>query len=245
MRESPSENDPRQISTTHWSLVLAASERQSPESSAALETLCRAFWPAIFAFVRRRVQDDHAARDLTQEFFARLLEKNYLAQAREEKGRFRSFLLAALKHFLANEWDKSRAQKRGGDQHILSLDQVSAEVRWALEPVTQLTPQRAYDRRWALAVIDDVLARLREECAGMGNSADFEHLHEFLAGRAAPGAYERAAMALGVSVGAAQVRAHRLRTRYRELFRAEIAKTVADPAQVDDEIRELLAALES
>jgi RNA polymerase sigma-70 factor (ECF subfamily) len=237
--------DPRQIATTHWSLVVAAGRRNSPQSAAALEALCRAYWQPLYAYVRRRVPDLHEAQDMTQEFFARLIEKDFLAQASAERGRFRSFLLTALKHFLANEWDKAQTQKRGGNRKILSIDLAAGESRYALEPVSALTPERAFDRQWAMTVIDDVMERLRDELAQSGKAGQFELLHEFLAGRPAPGAYDRAAIALGISVGAAQVAAHRMRLRYRELLRAEIAKTVADPADVDDEIRELVAALGS
>jgi len=237
--------DPRLLATTHWSLVVAAGRRDLPQSAAALEALCQAYWQPLYAYVRRRVSDVHEAQDLTQEFFARLIEKEFLAQASAERGRFRSFLLTALQHFLSNEWDKARTQKRGGNRRIFSLDLAAGESRYALEPATTSTPERAFDRQWAMTVIDDVMGRLREELAQSGKAGHFELLHEFLAGRPAPGAYDQAAIALGISVGAAQVAAHRMRLRYRELLRAEIATTVADPADVDDEIRQLIAALGS
>jgi len=222
---------------------VAAGRRDSPASAAALEALCRAYWRPLFAFVFRRVHDEHEAQDLTQAFFARLLEKDYLAQATAGKGRFRSFLLAALKHFLSNEWDRARARKRGGDRRILSLDLPAGETSALLEPASEMTPERAFDRQWAITVIDGVMTRLRDEFAREGKADQFERLHEFLAGRPAPGAYSQAAIALGMSLGAAQVAAHRLRLRYRDMLRSEIAKTVTDPADVEDEIRDLLSAL--
>jgi len=234
-----------QFGSTHWSVVLEAAHESSPGSEEALVTLCQTYWYPLYAYVRRRVSDVHEAQDVTQEFFARLLEKNYLAQATPERGRFRSFLLTMFKHFLANEWNKARAQKRGGGQRPISLDLASAESRFGLEPADDLTPEKLYERRWAVTVMSNVLTRLRVEYAGKRKEEQFERLKVFLSGERAAGAYAKVAQSLGMTVNAVQVAVHRMRRRYRELLRAEIADTVADPAEVDEEIRNLFAVLGS
>jgi RNA polymerase sigma-70 factor (ECF subfamily) len=193
--------------------------------------------------VRRQGHNPHDAQDLTQEFFARLLEKNFLAGVQREKGRFRSFLLASLKHFLANEWDKAKAQKRGGGQVPISIDTTLGESSFGLEPVDTVTAERIYERRWALALLEQVLRRLRDEYTRDGKEKQFEQLKPTLteASRSVP--YAEIAIRLGTSEGAIKVAVHRLRQRYRELLRAEIADTVAGPGEIDDEIRNLFAAL--
>ena len=231
---------------THWSVVLAAaSQRDSTSARDALEKLCRNYWVPIYAFVRRQGQSPHDAQDLTQEFFARLLEKNYLADADRAKGRFRSFLLASLKHFLANEWDKANAQKRGGGRVLISIDADAVETAFGAELAHELTADRIFERRWALALLDQVLRRLREEYQRDGKEKQFEQLKQTLteASRSVP--YAEIGARLSISEGAVKVAVHRLRQRYRELLRAEIADTVADPAEVEDEIRNLFAALAS
>ena len=233
-----------QFTPTHWSVVLAAAgHADSTHARDALEKLCRNYWLPIYVFVRRQGHNAHDAQDLTQEFFARLLEKNFLAGVQREKGRFRSFLLASVKHFLANEWDKARAQKRGGGQVPISINSEVAENSFGLEPVDTLTADRIFERRWALALLEVVLRRLREEYTRDGKEKQFNELKSTLteASRAAP--YAVIAARLGTSEGAVKVAAHRLRQRYRELLRAEIADTVANPGEVDDEIRNLFAAL--
>jgi RNA polymerase sigma-70 factor (ECF subfamily) len=233
----------RQFAVTRWSMVLAAGRRSSPDSRQALEVLCQTYWYPLHAYVRRRVADVHEAQDLTQAFFASLLEKNALAVAREERGRFRAFLLTAFKHFLSDEWDKAQAQKRGGGRPGISLNLESAERRYALEPVDNLTPERLYEKQWALTLLDRVLNRLGDEFAAKGKDRQFQTLKPFLTGETGPNGYEVAARALGISPAAAKVAAHRARRRYREILRAEIAETVAEPQEADDEIRDLRAAL--
>jgi RNA polymerase sigma-70 factor (ECF subfamily) len=233
------------FATTQWSLVLSAGERQDASAEAALATLCERYWYPLYAFVRRRGYDAHHAQDLTQAFFVRLLEKNILAAASPERGRFRTFLLTALKHFLANEWDFDHAQKRGGDRHQLALDYAAGESRWSFEPVDLLTPERAFERQWALTLLDTVIARLQDELAQAGKGRQFELLKGTLLGERAAGAYTTAAAELDLSEDTVRQAAHRLRKRFRELLRAEVAQTVAAPGEVDEEIQSLFAALET
>lgn len=222
---------------------MAAGLKDSTQAHAALEKLCQAYWYPLYAFVRRLGRTPHDAQDLVQAFFQLCLEKNYLADAKREKGRFRSFLLLALKRFLANEWDKARAQKRGGPHAVISLDSLTAEERYALEPADRLTPDNLFDRRWALTVLENVLKRLRQEQVQAGRLRAFEHLKECLTsgGRGTP--YAELAARLGLSEGAVKVSVHRLRQRYRALLEEEIANTVSSPAEVEEERRLLLAAL--
>jgi len=229
---------------THWSVVLAAAGRSdSTHARDALEKLCRNYWLPIYAFVRRQGHNPHDAQDLTQEFFTRLLERNYLAGVDREKGRFRSFLLASLKHFLANEWDKAKAQKRGGGHVLISIDAAAAENSVGLEPADVLTAEKIFERRWALSLLEQVLRRLREEYARDGKEQQFEQLKSTLTEASRSVSYAEIARRLATSEGAVKVAVHRLRQRYRELLRAEIADTVADPREIDDEIRNLFAAL--
>jgi RNA polymerase sigma factor (sigma-70 family) len=232
-----------QFAATHWSVVLAARRSDPAQALGALEKLCHAYWHPIYAFVRRQGHPPHDAQDLTQEFFARLLEKNYLAAVDQAKGRFRSFLLASLKHFLANEWDKARAQKRGGGQALIPIDTAGAETSCGFDLADNLTAEKIFERRWALALLDQVLRRLREEYTRDGKERLFEQLKATLTGASRTAPYAEIAARLDTSEGAVKVAAHRLRQRYRELLRAEIADTVAGPAEIDDEIRNLFAAL--
>lgn len=227
----------------HWSVVLAAGRGDSTQARSALEKLCRTYWQPIYAYVRRQGHSPHDAQDLTQEFFARLLENKSLADADRAKGRFRSFLLASLKHFLANEWDKARAQKRGGGQVLIPIDAQSAETSCGVDPADQMTAERIFDRRWALAVLDGALQRLREEHAQEGKENLFEQLKVTLTEASRSVRYADIATQLEMSEGAVKVAVHRLRQRYRELLRAEIADTVATPAEVEAEIRALFSAL--
>ncbi len=229
--------------TTHWSVVLSAREKDSPRSFAALETLCRNYWYPLYAFVRRQGHSQHDAQDLTQEFFARLLQKDYLQAAAREKGRFRTFLIVALKRFLANEWDRARAQKRGGGQVLAALDTSAAEHRYLAEPASEPSPDRIYDRRWALTLLEQTMARLRHEFGEAGKAHQFEHLKVFLTAARGDISYEEVAKALGVEPGAARVAVHRLRRRFREVFREEISHTVSTPAEIDEEVRYLLSVL--
>lgn len=229
--------------TTRWSVVLAAQEKSSPESAAALETLCRAYWYPLYAFVRSSGHAPHDAQDLTQEFFARLLAKDYLQAADREKGRFRTFLRVCLKRFLANEWDRQRAAKRGGGERPTSLDVALAEQRYATELTTGVAPDRLYERQWAMTLLEQALARLRAEYTVAGKLAEFDHLKPTLTADRGAIPYAELAAALCSTEGATRVAVHRLRKHYREHFRATVAETVAEPADVDDEVRHLAAVL--
>jgi len=220
-----------------------AGQEASLQSAEALERLCRTYWFPLYAYVRRRGYDAEEAKDLTQEFFLRLLQKHYLAHADRSKGRFRSFLLTALNHFLANDWRRAQAAKRGGGQPLISLDDPAAETRYALEPLSDLTPEKIYERRWALTLLDRALGRLAAEYEAAGRSPQFERLQGFLATESGETRYAAVAAELGMTADAVGVAVHRLRYRYRELVREEIAHTVASPAEVEDEIRWLFTAV--
>jgi RNA polymerase sigma factor (sigma-70 family) len=229
--------------TTHWSVVLSARQKDSPQSAAALETLCRTYWYPLYAYVRRQGQSPHDAQDLTQGFFARLLQKDYLKAAAREKGRFRTFLIVALKRFLANEWDHDRAQKRGGGQPVLSLDTELAEERYRIEPVEGATADRIYERRWALTLLDRTMTRLREEFVVAGKAEEFKRLKACLTADRGDISYAEIAAALGQSEGTVRVAVHRLRKRFREIFREEIAHTVSGPEEIEEEVRYLMGVL--
>jgi len=229
--------------TTHWSVVLAASRSDSTHAQAALARLCQTYWYPLYAYVRRRGFQAHDAQDLTQEFFARLLEQNWLAQADRERGRFRTFLLAALGHFLANEWDKARAQKRGGAVQIVPLQLDTAETRYGQEPSDPVTPEQCFERRWALALLDEVLNRLRDESSAGDQAELFDTLKPCLVGDRQAQPYASLAARLGMTEGAVKVAVHRLRQRYRQLLRQEIAHTVASPGEVDEEMHHLFSVL--
>jgi RNA polymerase sigma factor (sigma-70 family) len=231
------------FATTHWSLVAAAQEPDTPAAREALADLCRAYWFPVYAYVRRRGHDRHKAEDLTQAFFARLLEKNDLAAADKTRGRFRTFLLTACQHFLANQHDYARAKKRGGGKVPLSLDFAAAEGRYANEPADPETAERAFERRWALELLDAALAELRAEYVESGRGKLFDTLKGCLAAGGADAAYADLAAELGMTEGAVKVAVHRLRQQYRDRLRSAIARTVADEADVDDEVRDLFAAL--
>jgi DNA-directed RNA polymerase specialized sigma24 family protein len=230
--------------TTRWTVVLSAGHKSSPQSDRALGELCQAYWYPLYAYVRRQGHTREDAEDLVQAFFARFLEKNYLEGLSSERGRFRAFLLASLKHFLANEWDKANRQKRGGGAQHLSLDWQGADQRYHLDPHDPASPpDRAFDREWALALLEAVIARLRQECAAEGKAKLFESAKGFLMVGEAALPYGQAGAEAGLDEGAMRVAVHRLRKRYRELLRAEIAQTLADPAQVAEELRSLQEAL--
>ena len=230
------------FATTRWTVVLAAGDRSSPAADGALEELCRTYWYPLYAYVRRQGHARADAQDLTQEFFTRLLEKNYLAGVNSNQGRFRAFLLAALKHFLANEWDRAHRQKRGGGVPALSLDWSDADTRYQIEPADPLSPDKLYDRAWALTLLERVVARLREENIAEGRGGQFEMLKFYLMVGKNDIPHAEAAAALLMSEGAVRVAIHRLRRRYRELLKQEIAQTLADPAQAEEEMRALLGA---
>jgi RNA polymerase sigma-70 factor (ECF subfamily) len=229
--------------TTHWSVVTAAGHANTTRSRDALARLCQAYWHPLYAYVRRLGHSPPDAEDLTQEFFTRLLAKNYLAAADESRGRFRSFLLSALKHFLANEWDKAQAQKRGGGMIPIQMDFTAAETACHFEPADNLTADKIFERRWALTLLDQVLRRLREEYTSSGREKLFEQLKPTLTEASHAVRYAEIALRLGTSEGAVKVAVHRLRQRYRQVLRAEIAETVASPGEVEDELKSLFAAL--
>jgi RNA polymerase sigma-70 factor (ECF subfamily) len=228
---------------TRWSLVLAATRDSATEADAALETICRAYWYPLYAYLRRSGQSPPDAQDLTQEFFRLLLEKRWLAAAERDRGRLRTFLVAALRHFMAKEWRRARAQKRGGGQAHVPIDSAFAESRYAASPASQLAPEAVYDRQWAFTLLDLTLRRLEAEFEAAGRIEAFGVLKSCLT--AAHGAIDYASVAatLEVSAGAARVAVHRVRKRFRELYREEIAQTLPDGADLDAELRHLAAAL--
>jgi RNA polymerase sigma-70 factor (ECF subfamily) len=235
----------RDFATTHWSVVLQAQDPQTHQAIDALGKLCRAYWYPLYAFVRRQGYTPEEAQDLTQEFFSRLSEKNALKTVAREKGRFRSYLLMSMKHLLANEWNRSQCQKRGGGFTFLSLDELHAEERYRLEPVDELTPEKAYERRWAEAIIDSVTLKLRDEFVAAGQVERFEALKIFLLVGQEPVTYAAMAGSLGMTEGAVRTAIHRMRQRYGALFRAEIAQTVTSLSEMEDEIRHFLEVLAS
>jgi RNA polymerase sigma factor (sigma-70 family) len=230
------------FATTHWTVVLAAGERNSQQADIALEELCRTYWYPLYVYVRRQTPTREDAEDLTQAFFARFLEKNYLAGLNSERGRFRAFLLAALKHFLANEWDRANRQKRGGGMANVPLDWQSADTRYQIDPPDHLSPDKLYDRAWAVTVLERVLARLRAESAADGKAEMFDQLKPFLMVGKGAIPYAQVAESLKLTEGAVRVTVHRLRGRYRELLRDEVRQTISDPAQVEEEMRALFSA---
>jgi RNA polymerase sigma-70 factor (ECF subfamily) len=232
----------RSFATTHWSIVLAAAHDSRPDAQAALATLCATYWYPLYAYVRRLGYKAEDAQDLTQGFFAALLEKQYVQAADRERGRFRSFLLASLNHFLTTEWRRRSARKRGGGRLPLSLNVRSGESRYSQEPSHDLTPEKAYERRWALLLLEQAVSKLREEYAASGKAALFERLAGFLSGEKGV-LYQQVAGDLSMSEGAIRVAVHRLRQRYRQVLRAEVAHTVAGPQHIDEELRHLMAAV--
>jgi RNA polymerase sigma-70 factor (ECF subfamily) len=237
----PPRADP--FATTQWSLVLLARDRASPQADEALAALCRAYWYPLYAFIRRQVRTAEQAEDLTQEFFARLLEKDYLRTVDRTRGRFRAFLLACCKHFLANERDRARARKRGGGRSILSLDFQSAADRYRREPADTLTPEKLFERRWALTLLDQALEQLGQAFSQAGKGELFGHLKVTLVGAVGKPSHAEAAEALGMTEAAVKKAAQRLRERYRVILRELIAATVDGPGEVDDEIQTLFAVL--
>jgi RNA polymerase sigma-70 factor (ECF subfamily) len=227
------------FATTHWSVVVRAGDSGSPEAEAAMERLCRTYWYPLYVFVRRKGHNHEDASDLTQAFFAKFLEKRYLKSVDANLGKFRTFLLTSMTHFLANEWDKSQAQKRGGGQQVVSLEDATAEERYRLEPVEHTTPETLYEKRWAQTVVGVVLDRLAEET----EERRFEVLKRFLLEDKGAVSYEEAAGQLGMSVAAVTSAVHRMRGRFSALLVEEVSNTVDSPEAVEPEIRHLLAAL--
>jgi len=230
------------FATTHWSVVLAAGGN-SPESAVALEQLCRTYWYPLYAYLRRTGRTAHDAQDLTQAFFAELFRKDYFRAADRQRGKFRSFLLTALRHFVVHEWEKSCAVKRGGGIAPLSWDEQTAEEWYLAEPRTDGAPERAYDRSWALRVFEQSLARLRQEFVNHGKAVQFELLKKYLTQEPSTGAYAADAPSLALSPNAVAVTVHRLRQRYAVLVRKAVAETVADPGQIEEELRYLISLI--
>ncbi len=231
--------------TTRWTVVLSAGRKSSPQSDRALGELCQTYWYPLYAYVRRQGRTKEDAEDLVQAFFEKFLEKNYLEGLSAERGKFRAFLLASVKHFLANEWDKSQRQKRGGGVPHFSLDWRQADERFHLDPPDLTSPDKLFDREWALALLERVILRLRDECVADGKGPLFDQVKGVLMLDALAIPYAQAAQTLGLEEGAVRVAVHRLRKRYRALLGDEIAQTLDDPGQVADELRSLQAALSS
>jgi RNA polymerase sigma-70 factor (ECF subfamily) len=227
------------FATTHWSVVVRAGDSQSPEAASAMERLCQSYWYPLYTFVRHKGHSHEDASDLTQAFFTTFLEKNYLRSVDSSLGKFRTFLLTSMTHFLANEWDKTQAQRRGGGQRILSLDETTAEERYNLEPVDHLTPEILFERRWAETLMTLVLDRLASEM----EESRFEILKGFLVDDKGTVSYEEASRQLGISVQAVTSAIHRMRARYGSLLLEEVANTVDTPEAVEQEVRYLLGVL--
>ncbi len=231
------------FATTHWSVVLAAGNEETPEAAAALEKLCRTYWYPLYVYVRRRGYGLEDAQDLTQQFFALLLQKDYFRLADPKRGRFRTFLLHALEHFVTNEWKRAHRLKRGGGAAVLSLDLPAGEQRYALEPPNCMTPEQAFERRWALTLLDQVLASLRQQYTTANKERLFDQLAALLWGKDASStsdSYAAVGARLGMTEGAVRIAMHRLRERYRQLLKAEVAQTLGCPEDVDAEVRYLL-----
>lgn len=231
------------FATTHWTVVLTARGSDTILARAALEQLCQTYWYPLYAYVRRRGHSPEDAQDLTQEFFARLLEYNWMERADPQRGRFRSFLLGVMNHFLADAWDKTRAQKRGGGIKPIPLEVTNAETRYQSEPPANLTAEKIYEKRWALTLLENVLVRLRQEYEAHGKGTLFAKLEGCLAKARAAVPYDELAAELHMSEGTLRMAVHRLRGRYRELPRSEIADTVLKEEEVEEELRYLFRVL--
>jgi len=226
------------FATTHWSVVL-----QAGQSSQALEQLCADYWRPLYAFLRRRGHDPHQAKDLTQAFFLSLLERNDFGLVDRERGRFRTFLIVSLKHFLANTREREKAQKRGGHIAHVALEILGSDEYHGNEPAEALTPDQVYDRQWALSLLDTVLRRLQCEFQAAGKRLLFDRLSPLLTGEKSQITYAELAREFGVTESAVKVTVHRMRQRYRELLREEVGRTVSAPNQIEDELGELIAVL--
>jgi len=233
----------QRFTTTHWSVVLLAGLADSPQANEALEKLCRTYWYPLYVYVRRQGNSPEDAQDLTQIFFSRLLEKNYCAKADRDRGKFRTFLLGSLKNFLVNEWKRAGRLKRGGGVEFLSLDANVAENRYAAEPANESNPDAAYEKRWAVTLIEQVLTVLRQEFNAADKARLFEELKGFIWGDKSAASYAEIAGPLNLTEGTVKVAVHRLRQRFRQLLRAEVAHTVARPEDVDGELRHLIAVV--
>jgi RNA polymerase sigma-70 factor (ECF subfamily) len=241
-RESDT-SDPRVFATTHWSVVLTAGQGQSAPAQRALETLCRAYWYPIYAYVRRKGYRPEEAQDLTQEFFAQLIAKDHVRLADRNKGKFRGFLLARLDFFLAREWSRAHRQKRGGQFTFISMDEHPPEERYQLEPADLETPERIFLRHWALTVLKQAMNALQQECEANGKASLFQEAKNLISGERHGAAYAQISKSLNMGEGAVRVAVHRLRQRYGELLRLEVAHTVTSEEDVDEELRYLFQIL--
>lgn len=241
--EEVTSNGGQWFATTHWSVILAASSTGSPKAREALEQLCRSYWDPIYAYLRRQGHDTPDAQDITQAFFAHLLEHRFPQGLVPQKGKCRSFLLTALRHFVSDRADYLRAQRRGGGRPPISIDAARAEARYELEPVHHLTAEKLYERQWAITLLNHVLDRLQREFAESGKGTLFEQLQPMLLGEKVAVGYAELAPRLGLSEGALKVAVHRMRRRYQALLREEVAHTVAEPQEIDEEIRHLRAVI--
>jgi RNA polymerase sigma-70 factor (ECF subfamily) len=239
----PSSSLGREFTTTHWSVVLIAGGAASGAADSALEHLCRTYWYPLYAYVRRQGHSESDAQDLTQSFFARLLERKYLRLADRNQGRFRTFLLTSLKHFLINDWKKQNRDKRGGGQKALSLDEEMAESRFVAEPAIAQPADTLYDRGWAAVLLERALAALKAEFERSGKLELFERFKVCVLAEQSDLSYTKLALELGMKENAVRVAAHRLRQRYGELLRVEVAQTVSTPAEVTEELRYLVSVI--
>ncbi len=240
LSEKPASDVHGGFTTTHWTVVRAAKGGSSPDAEKALETLCRTYWHPLYAYIRREGHSPQDAEDLTQGFFARVLERGYLSDVSQERGKFRSFLLGCLRHFLSDKRDWEEAKKRGGGQKLVSLDEGSPEDRYCLEPVDVMDPERIFERRWALTVLERAGTQLHNEYERVGKAEQYERLKVFeMEDRGAP-SYAEVATQLNMTESAVKSAIHRLRTRYVKLIRDEVAHTVSSPGEIDEEIRHLI-----
>ncbi|UCE47191.1 MAG: sigma-70 family RNA polymerase sigma factor [Phycisphaerales bacterium] len=231
------------FATTHWSVVLAAADSASPEHEQALSRLCQTYWFPLYAYLRRRGHDRHQAEDFTQAFFVQMLDKRRLSGVSPKPGKFRSFLLTALKNFVSDEYDLARAIKRGGTQKTISLNFQIAESQYTLEPTDELSPERLFERAWALTVLEQTMNRLEDEMTNTNKKELFDSLRVYVCGEPATATYGAVAVQLNMTENAVKVAVHRLRRRYRALLRNEIAQTVLTENQIDEEISHLFAAV--
>jgi RNA polymerase sigma factor (sigma-70 family) len=239
----PLEIETQWFKATQWSIVLAAKDQKSPEANEALERLCRTYWPPLYAYIRRQGHSKEDAQDLVQDFFSKFVERNWLGHLQHQRGKFRSFLLTFLKHFLLNKRDRALTQKRGGGKIFISLDGCNAEERYAIEPAETLTAEQVYEKQWALALLEQTAKRLCAEYQRDGKGALFEKLKDLQPGSHGAVSYAELARQLGMTEGAVKTAVHRLRKRHSELLREEIAQTVSSPAEINDEIRHLISIL--
>jgi DNA-directed RNA polymerase specialized sigma24 family protein len=229
--------------TTRWSVVLSAGQKDSPQAAAALETLCRAYWYPLYAYVRRRGYSPEDAQDLTQGYFARLLERDFVQQAERKRGKFRTFLLTTLSHYLADDWDRAHRLKRGGHEEILFFDAMTAEERYHLEPADLADPAKLFERRWATTVLEQTLARLESEYAERGQGAAYAELQTFLLVEQGEDTFAQAATRIGMTTAAMKMAVSRMRARCRQLLRKEILQTTVNPSEADEEYQSLRAFL--